>query len=259
VGRLLTGICTLLLLPALLSGQLIEQEGEHGTDWGGYFFGIKGGLSLGSQDWASIETELRPGYHVAGFLESIPTEGTFSFWGQLGYHQRGSRISRRRAITFQGNQVRLPADAFVFNNISLGIGGKQVIAYTPLADLYYLIGIRGEYTVSTNLGEYDQLSATQGIAFRNNYPIDSYEFINRITYGVTAGGGAYLLLSEKIGAMVELSVQPDLGFQYNQGAIDNVINPIGGGNTSIGEQAIRNVTIELSVAFRFLRSFIYVD
>ncbi len=259
MGRLTTGIAVFLLLPTLLVGQLIGQEGEHGTDWGGYFFGIKGGLSLGSQDWSTIETELRPGYHVAGFLETIPTRGTFSFWGQLGYHQRGSRISRRRALTFQGNQVRLPSEAFVFNNASLGIGGKQVVAYTKLADLYYLIGLRAEYTLSTNLGVYDQLTATQGIAFRRNYPIDSYEFINRLTYGVTAGGGAYLLLSERVGALVELSVQPDLSFQYNQGTIDNVINPVGGGNTTLGEQAIRNVTIELSVAFRFLRSFVYVD
>jgi hypothetical protein len=247
-------------LPLLLPAQLIEQEGEHGTDWGGYFFGLKGGLSLGSQDWSGLETELGLGYHVAGFLETIPTRGTFSFWGQLGYHQRGSRSGRRRVITFQGNQVRLPSDPFRFNNISLGIGGKQVVAYTKLADLYYLIGIRGEYTVSTNLGDYDPRGATQGgLQLRRDYPIDSYEFINRFTYGATVGGGAYLLLSEKVGALLELSIHPDLAYQYNQGQINNVANPGGGGNTSIGERSIRNLTFEVSVAFRFLRSFVYID
>ena len=250
----------LLLLPALSRAQLLpDEELVYGEDWGGYFFGLRGGLSLGSQDWSNIETELNFGLHGDLFLETIPAGGRFSFWGSLGYHQRGSRISRRRAITFQGNGVTLPADNFQFNNLVLSIGGKSVFGYAAGAELYYLLGIRGEYNLSTNLGEYDRLSASQGIAFRNNYPIDSYEFINRFTYGATAGAGANFLLSESVGAFVELVAQPDLNFQYNQGTIDNVINPVGPGNTSIGERAIRNFTIELSVGFRFLRQYTYID
>ncbi len=248
------------LLPLFSFAQLLEEEGLYGEDWGGYFFGLRGGLSLGSQDWSDIETELNFGFHGDLFLETLPVNSTFSFWGQLGYHQRGSRISRRRVFDLQNNPYRLPADNFLFNNLSLGIGGKQVVAYTHLADLYYLIGVRAEYTLSTNLGEYDRLSTNQGgIQFRQNYPIDDYEFINRLTYGVTFGGGANFLLSDALSGFVELAAQPDLSFQYNQGAINNVLNPGGPGNTTIGERAIRNFSIELSVGIRFLRKWTYVD
>lgn len=255
-----TFLLLLCCFPLLLCAQLVDQEGEYKVDWGGYFFGIRGGLSLGSQDWSNIETELNLGLHGDLFFETLPVNTTFSFWGQLGYHQRGSRISRRRILDFSGsNRITLPADNFEFNNVVLALGGKQVVRYTQLADLYYLIGLRAEYNVSTNLGEYDQLSSTQGIQFRNNYPIDSYEFINRFTYGVTVGGGANFLLSEGVGGFIELSAQPDLSFQYNQGQIDNVISPTPGGNTSIGERAIRNFTLELSLGLRFLRKWTYVD
>lgn len=247
------------LIPTLVFAQLLPEEGVYKEDWGGYYFGVRGGLSLGSQDWSNIDTELNLGLHGDLFLESIPAGGNFILWGQLGYHQRGSRISRRRVITFQGNGITLPADNFQFNNIVLSVGGKQLIGYTALADLYYVLGVRGEYNLSTNLGEYDRLSASQGIAFRNNYPINSYEFINRFTYGITAGAGANFLLADAIGVFAELTAQPDLNFQYNQGQINNVINPSGPGNTTLGERAIRNFTIELSVGLRFLRHYTYLD
>ncbi|CAH0999623.1 hypothetical protein LEM8419_00923 [Neolewinella maritima] len=248
------------LAPVLLCAQLIEEEGVYGEDWGGYFYGLRGGLGLGSQDWSNIETELNLGFHGDVFYETLSPNSSFSFWAQLGYHQRGSRISRRRVLTFQGNQIRLPADDFVFNNISLALGGKQVVSFLGLADLYYLLGVRAEYNVSTNLGEYDRLNSTQGgLAFRQDYPVDSYEFINRFVYGVSAGGGLNMPLTDRLGGYVELVVQPDLNFQYNQGAINNVLNPAGPGNRTIGERAIRNVTIELSVGLRLLRKWTYVD
>ncbi|MBB4078590.1 hypothetical protein GGR28_001203 [Lewinella aquimaris] len=255
--RILFLLCS--CFPLFLTAQLIDEAGTYGEDWGGYFFGVRGGLSLGSQDWSNIETELNPGFHIDGFLETIPSRSTFSFWGQAGYHQRGSRISRQRVFTFQGNQIRLPANSFVFNNLSVAIGGKQVVKYARLADLYYLLGLRAEYNLSTNLSEYDQLSNSQGVNYGLNFPIDSYDFINRFTYGVTVGGGASFPLSEAIGGFVEISAQPDLSFQYKQGTISNVINPGGGGNTSIGERAIRNFNIELSVGLRFLRKWYYLD
>ena len=248
-----------LLLPYGVSAQLLDEEGVYGEDWGGYLWGARGGISLGSQDWSNIETELGLGFHGDLFLESIPARGTFSLWGSLGYHQRGSRIARRRAITFQGNGVVLPADNFVFNNVVLAIGGKQIVAPLGLADAYYLIGVRAEYNVSTNLGEYDVLSSTQGLLYRNAYPLNSYEFINRFTYGVTVGGGAITPITDRIGGFIEISAQPDLSFQYNQGPINNVVDPFNGGNTTLGERAIRNFTIEVSIGLRFLRKWRYID
>ncbi|THH39997.1 hypothetical protein [Neolewinella litorea] len=253
-------LCLFLIwcMPGLLAAQIIDEQGEYGVDWGGYLFGMRGGASLGTQDWSSFETEVNLGYHGDLFLESIPSQGRFSFWGQLGYHQRGSRIRRQRAFTFQGNPVILPADNFVFNNLSLGIGGKQVVSYLGAADLYYLIGVRAEYNLSTNLGDYDQLTS-YGSVVRNVYPFDSYEFINRFTYGASVGGGAIVALTDGIGGFLEVTAHPDLSFQYNQGPINNVIDPYGGGNTTIGERAIRNFTVELSIGLRFLRKWRYID
>lgn len=239
--------------------QNLELDGDYGVDWGGYLFGIKGGLSLSNQDWSGLETELQLGYHGALFLESIPAAGRFSFYGQLGYHQRGSRISRRRGITFGGNAVNLPADGFTFHNASLTVGAKSVVSYTRSADLYYLLGLRADYSFANNLNEYDQLTGITTLAFRANYPIDDPGFINELTYGASFGGGALFQISEKLGGFVELSAHPDFNFQYNQGPIPNVIDPFGAGNRTIPARMIRNFTIELSLGLRFLRSWRYVD
>jgi len=259
--RYILPLCFLCLLFSSygLSAQDLEQDGEYGVDWGGYLFGLKGGLSLGQQDWSGLETEFLLGYHGALFLESIPASGRFSLYAQLGYHLRGSRISRRRGITFGGSQVTLPADDFRFQNVSLGLGAKSVFSYARFADLYYVLGLRAEYNLNTNLSEYDQLEGSFGLSFRANYPIDSPTFINQFTYGATFGAGALIPISDKIGGFVEITAHPDLNFQYNQGPIPNVIDPFGAGNRTIPERQIRNFTIELSVGIRFLRKWTYVD
>lgn len=249
----------LLLGGHSLTAQNLDQEGEFGVDWGGYLFGIKGGLSLGNQDWSGLETEFLLGYHGALFYETVPAAGRFSFFGQLGYHLRGSRISRRRAFTFNGGGVTLPADDFRFNNISLALGAKSVVSYTRFGDLYYLLGLRADYNVSTNLGEYDLLTSTAGIGFRANYPIDSPDFIRPITFGAVFGGGLAFPLTEGMGGFVELRANPDFSLQYEQGAIENVINPFGPGNRTLPARAIRNFTIEVSFGIRFLRKWRYVN
>lgn len=258
------GFSLLLFIALLLSGgrlvaQDLEQEGEYGVDWGGYLFGIKGGLSLGNQDWSGLETELLIGYHGDLYIESIPASGRFSLFGSLGYHTRGSRISRQRAFTFGGNRVTLPSDDFRFQNASLAIGAKSVFAYTRVADIYYLLGLRADYTLSNNLSDYDQLSSTFSLSFRANYPIDSPDFIGEFNYGALFGAGALIPISEKIGGTLEITAHPDFSLQYNQGPIENVIDPFNGGNRTIPARAIRNFTIEVSFGLRFLRKWSYVD
>lgn len=242
-----------------LSAQNLDQDGEYGVDWGGYLFGLKGGLSLGNQDWSGLETEFLLGYHGAAFYETIPASGRFSFYGQLGYHLRGSRLSRRRGFTFGGQGVTLPADDFRFYNISLGIGAKSIVNYNRFGDLYYLIGLRAEYNLSTNLGEYDQLTSSTGILFRANYPIDDPGLIRPFVYGATVGGGVQFPITEAMGGFLEVRANPDFALQYEQGAIPNVIDPFGAGNRTIPARSIRNFTIEISFGVRFLRKWRYVD
>ena len=258
--RSLTIALAICLAPAgHLVAQDFEELGEYKVDWGGYLFGIKGGLSLGNQDWSNLETELLPAYHGAVYYETIPAGGRFSFYGQLGYHVRGSKISRRRAFTFGGERVTLPADDFQFHNISLGVGGKSVVKYARLADLYYTLGLRVEYSLSNNLGKYDALTNTTAAGFRNNYPIDSPDFVNSFVYGASFGGGALFPIGETKSGFIEITAQPDLAFQYEQGPLNNVIDPFSSGNRSISARMIRNFTIEVSVGIRFLRKWTFVD
>ncbi|OAV43044.1 hypothetical protein [Lewinella sp. 4G2] len=244
--------------PALVA-QDFTQFGEYGVDWGGYLFGVKGGLSAGNQDWSGLETEFLLGYHGALYLETIPAGGRFSFYGQLGYHTRGSRISRRRAFRFDGNQVTLPSFDFRFQNISLGAGAKSVVAYTQVADLYYSLGLRIEYSISNNLSKYDNVDSNIDPNYRLNFPFDSPDTVNEVVYGASFGGGAVFPLGETTSAFIELTAHPDLSFQYNQGPIENVIDPFSANTRTIGARMIRNFTIELSVGIRFLRKWDYID
>ncbi|WP_020569356.1 hypothetical protein [Neolewinella persica] len=256
----------LLLTISFGSNQLIaqdlEQEGEYGVDWGGYLFGIKGGPSLGNQDWSGLETELLLAYHGALYYETIPAQGRFSFFGQLGYHVRGSKISRRRGFTFNGGQVTLPADDFRFQNVSAAIGGKSVFAYTRAADIYYVLGLRVDYTLSNNLSEYNDLSNSVSAAFRLNYPIEVEEptrSVRPIMAGAIFGAGALIPISDKTSGFIEITANPDFTFQYNQGPIENVIDPFGGAPRTIGARQIRNFTIEISFGLRFMRKWKYVN
>ena len=263
--RLRLLLCSTLLfivspLSLTVQAQDLDDYGEYGVDWGGYLFGLKGGIGGANQDWTGLETELMLGFHGALYLETIPSNGRFSFYGQLGYHTRGSRISRRRAFTFGGGRVTLPSDDFRFQNISLGIGAKSVVSYTRFADLYYTLGLRAEYQLSNNLDDYNQLETTTNIAFRLNYPFDSPDFINEFVYGASFGGGALFPISDKIGGFLELTAHPDFSLQYSQGPINNVIDPFtNSGTRTIGPRMIRNFTLELSVGIRFLRKWDYVD
>ena len=250
-----------LIAPGLLRAQYWEDEpGEYRVDWGGYLWGLKGGASLGRQDWSGLETELAVLRHASLFYQTIPSRGRFSLYGQIGYHERGSRTGRRLFNVIGGGRVTSPSDKFVFRNISLGAGGQQVVSYTRVADLYYRIGLRLEYTLDTNLDDYADPLGSNGVNFRADYPIEDDEYVRRLVYGASVGAGALFPISDRIGGFVEITAHPDVSFQYSQGAIPNVIDPSRpNGTRTIGERSIRNFTAELSVGLRFLRKWRYVD
>ncbi len=225
---------------------------------GGYLFGIKAGPSIAAQNWSGLQTSPLLTYHGDLFLESIPAQGQFSLWTSLGYHIRGSRITRRNGVDFSGNIFRIPGESFQFRNLSLAAGGKQVFKYTALGDIFYTLGVRLEYNISTNLGDFDELNNLGNV--RLFYPLNSYDFIRRVTYGVSAGGGIDIPLSETVGAFIMVTVAPDLSMQYNQPPIDNVVDPFRPGQTiQLSERRIRNFSLEISAGFRFLRKIIYID
>ena len=247
-------LCCCLIGFSGLSAQYLDLTDNEG----GYLFGLRGGPSLGSQNWSGFEMRPLLTYNGDFFIESFPVEGKFSLWASLGYHIRGSRINSRRAFDFNGNNFRVPGETFQFKNLSLAVGGKQVFKYLPVGDVFYTLGVRVDYNLDTNLDDFDDLNEVS-TSIRLFYPFENRNWVRRITYGVVMGGGIDIPLSEKVGAVIQLTASPDFSFQYNQPPVENVIDPFSSGNTTLPERKIRNFTLELSAGFRFLRKIEYID
>lgn len=215
-------------------------------------FGIKLGPSVGFQKWNYFQNDPLYKYHGAFWLESYQEEDPFSLFAQLGYHLKGSATRFYGPIQIDNQIYDIPADEFIFRNLSLQVGVKKKF---PLGKLlgYYAFGLRGEYTVSTNLNIYDRVNQYIPV-----YPFNSA--VKRVLAGFTLGGGFELPFGELAGSIIELNVSPDLTKQYYQPQINNIIDIYQPGQTtSIPEKSIKNLTLELSLGIYFTRKVIYVD
>jgi hypothetical protein len=224
----------------------------------GYFFGVKGGLTIGTQKWNTFQRDplLKP--HGILFIEGAPEGNEFALFAQAGYHQKGSALRNRNFFDPQTSGFfRPPAFEFVFQNVSLVLGGKQKLDFTGNSKAYYLFGLRGDYTIDTNLDTFNEINERNPV-----FPLDSDAYIQRLNYGVTVGAGIEVPFTELIGMLFEFSVNPDFSYQYRQPEIRNIIvrDPYNGNSlTSIPERRIRNLTFEATIGFRFLRKIEYID
>ncbi|MCB0609892.1 MAG: outer membrane beta-barrel protein [Lewinellaceae bacterium] len=225
-----------------------------------YGFGLKGGLTIGTQNWNSFERDPLLKYHGIAFIESYDPEDPFALFAQVGYHVKGSAIRRRNFYNPNTSTFfQPPAYQFLFNNLSLTLGAKQKFGFTGNSKTYYMIGVRGDYTLSTNLGEYESFNETNpGYSI---FPFNDNNFIRRFNYGLTVGGGIEKPLGEYVDLILEFSVNPDFSLQYQQPAIPNVYVAYGTGTDrrTLEERRIRNITFELTVGFRFLHIIEFVD
>ncbi len=225
-------------------------------------FGIKGGLTMGTQKWDnSFQQDPLFRYHAIAFIESANEEEPFSIYAQGGYHVKGSAIRTYRTTIQRpdGSFDEIPAHttAFEFKNISLGLGSKQKFPLgSGFNQVYYMLGVRAEYTVDTDFDTNDFYSDGN---FPIYYPVE--DFVNNFTFGATIGGGIEIPFSELTGMVFELTVNPDFTRQYSQPQINNIINPNPNGpNTvTIPERQITNLTFEATIGFRFLRKVVYID
>ena len=236
------------LLPIfLLLGFAVSGWAQSGSA-----FGVKGGLTMGFQKWNDFNQQPLFRYHGILFVESL---GDNALFAQAGYHVKGSAL---RYLTFtnpiSGNQGTAPAQDFQFRNASLTVGAKKKhdIGNND-AKAYYMLGIRGDYTINTNLEKYDD----PNFPFLTTFPTD--QWVRKINYGVTIGGGFEFPFGELMGGILEFTVNPDLSRQYNQPAIQNVYDPYTGTNRNISERRIINITVEATLGLRFLRLVEYVD
>ena len=215
-------------------------------------YGIKLGPSVGFQRWNYFQNDPLYKYHGDFWIESYQDEDPFSIFAQLGYHKKGSATRFYGPIQIDNQIYDIPANEFIFNNLSLQVGVKKKFPWGGVLG-YYAFGLRGEYTVSTNLDLYDRINQ-----FVPVYPFNSA--VKRVLAGFTLGGGVELPFGALAGSVLELNICPDLTKQYYQPQINNIIDIYQPGQTTtIPEKSIKNLTLELSLGVYFTRKVIYVD
>lgn len=227
-----------------------------------YAFGVKGGLTAANQRFnggGSYNNGLLFKYHGALFIENAPEDATSVLYAQVGYHTRGHarRYQRGVAFNYQSGQLQeVPGfkEQFVFNNLGLSVGVKRRGVLNN-ERAYYAVGLRGEYTLSTNLPDGANLPGIYSLY----YP--TKDFVRKINYGLSLSGGYEIPFSDLIGSFLEFSIHPDVSRQYFQPPITiNSTNLLTGEQIgTIPEQSIRNLTFELTLGFRFLRKVVYTD
>lgn len=225
----------------------------------GYLWGVKGGLTVGFQKWDGVQRDALLRYHGVAFIESYSEENLYSVFAQAGYHVKGSALRYRQTTGYDpisGIQVTVPARSvpFEFKNASLTLGMKRKYSLGASATkAYYTLGLRGEYTIATNLQGADEYAYYYSLS----YP--SKDYVRHWNFGVTVGGGFDIPFSDFMGGMIELNVSPDFSKQYYRPPVLNIYDPFTRQNINYPEQSIRNVSIELSIGLHFLRKVEYVD
>jgi len=217
-------------------------------------YSVKGGLTIGTQQWEGIDRDPLFSYHGAASIESVPEDNSFALFAQLGYHVKGSAW---RNTFFSGptGNISVSTQKFEYKNVSLLLGFKRNFLERTNSNVYYLMGVRGDYTVGTNLDEY--------VAFNefNNAPVYPFdEAVRKWNYGVTVGAGVEFPFAEYVSGILEISISPDFSDQYRQGAFSaSVIQNGSSVLRSFPERKIRNLVLEISVGFRFLHKIEYID
>lgn len=210
-----------------------------------FWFGPRGGLSLGTQQGGNLGVQPMFGYNVGFFLETYDESNeNGSLYMNLGLHQRG-RSTNRFFSSFQN--LFVPSVSYRYNNVVAEIGAKKFYS----EKLFYKVGVRGEYTAFTNLDEVND----RIISINSPLP----DFIRPFTGGITIGGGYQFNIGDLYGLSIEGNIMPDFFNQYTSPEVPNIIHPITGQNVTIRAQEIRNTTLEVTVAFRFLRKVIYYE
>jgi len=221
-----------------------------------YYFGIKGGSSLGYQKWESFNQKPVFTFHIASFIESYSEANPLnSLYAQFGFHNRGSALRNALVYTLDGSRDYLPTQKFIFKNLSLGLGAKRKQQINDNLKSFYSFGLRLEYTTGTNLDDYVEIN--------NRYSTPYFPdnlFVKKFMYGATVGGGLEFSFSELIEGLFEISVNPDLSNQYDQPEIQGIVDPYHPSNTTtLRRRRIKNTTIEVTFGIRFMRKVEYID
>jgi len=208
-----------------------------------YYLGIKGGMGLNWQRWNSFERDILFTPSIDVFSESNDDELN-KLYASLGYHTRGSTVRGFGFNTY---------NPYRFNNLVLELGGKRLATTGRRYNGYYMLALRAEYTVSTNLSQ---------VSLNSIYNLVSDVYVNKFNYGVTVGGGFEMSWGDTRVVFLEVSVNPDLSKQYEQTETLTFENPnptpnpiITNPTITIVPQEVRNVSLEIKVGVKFLRGY----
>jgi hypothetical protein len=209
---------------------------------GGSRFGIKGGPSVGLQGNNSPLFR----YHGVAFVEGGGNENN-TFVASIGYHARG--IAPRYQIWSPTPTFKSRSIPSVFHNVGFGVAVKHKRDYTENAKTYYLLGLRGEYTVGSNLPRLDLNNPNNPT--NNQFGNGMYaNYVRPLNWGMDLGAGIEKKITELITGFAEITFSPDFSYQYR------LLGPSGsGGGASVS--GLRNTSIELSVGVNFWRKVIY--
>jgi hypothetical protein len=220
-----------------------------------YYFGIKGGPSVGYQKWETYNQSVLLTYHVYTFWESYSEDNPLNaLYANFGYHNRGSAL-RGSGFVYAGEYFRMPTQKFIFSNLSLALGAKRRQNLTRKMNSFYAFGLRADYNIHNNLREYAKINSYISSPY---FPVNAY--VNKFTYGAQVAGGIELVFSELLEGIFEISVNPDLSNQYDQPELYGVYNPYEPSNTiTLPRRRIKNTTVEITFGLRFMRKVIYID
>lgn len=232
-------IRTLLLIGACFLFLLTDGHTQS------FVFGPKIGPSLAFQRWRNLpDRGALFNYHGSFFIESYQENEPSSLYAEVGFHRRGS-TELRTFVNATGTAASRSRQSYIFNNVNLIAGAKRILNMEKSAQPYYILGVRAEYTVSTNLEEFIQFAPWT----------PAPQFVNSFNYGFTVGGGFQYDFSELVGGAIEVSIHPDISKQFDQPPFDNITNPfsLGSNRLSLPQQQIRNISLEISLVLRLKR------
>ena len=223
----------ILLLSIVLSVLTVHRsEAQYG------YWGFQASPGFSTQKWnnSSRDALLTIG---GDFFMSIYGENdeTNVYYAKAGYHQRGSSVNISSFSGLVNNRLK-----YVFHNVTIGAGVQKHLTEKFNLPFYYLLGVRLEYTVATNLESFRKFNSPF-------YPHKN--FVNKFNYGLDFGGGFVFHFLEGYDVFLELLISPDFSLQYEQDPIKNVINPYHPAQTiDLGKRQVRNLSFELSVGLR---------
>ena len=233
------------LISLLAQSRELETEpsrdvSEEKEEIGGRKWGIKLGPSVGLQGSSSPLFR----YHGAAFIEGGRENN--ALYAEVGYHARG--FSNNYAIISQttGKIERYAFIPTIFHNVGLSLGLKKRSSYSEKIKRFYAFAMRGEVNVGSNLPD---INNPQQVQQSSNYSYLSNN-IRPFVWGMDISAGVEKTLSERMIGFLEFTISPDLSLQYGQ-----AIQSPGGGIT--GGTTARNLSLELSLGFRFWNKVIY--